>query len=323
MLTCALRWRAGALGLALIALVPVGTAEATENACAKTGIAAFRAGGTDAALTAFRKALRRPECAEDAQLQLNYARALLSASEEHDVRSCVAAEYFQRAASALSGALKTLAQEDAVAAEALCGKFNARAGTTEIVMSKGHGAERSGELVRASIFFRIATRLEPDSKAPYAALCALLPRLNQAGEARAHCQTARTLHEERIYEREYVLAPSGRRRTTEWVLTGSAAALLVAGGISFGQATAAADEAWGAQNEARAAASSGNDIGLQGALKDRDEANESARNLQFVSWGLVGIGTALGVAAVVGWVSDDDGPSVRLGPNHVDIAFAW
>jgi len=307
--------------LATIAVMPA-TAAADPD-CSQKGLEAGRKGGPSAALDRFREALRRPECSADALLQLNYAMALSKADDTTGFRSCVAAEYFHRSAQELEGALAELARDNAPKAEARCAHFTSRARpeTTDLVVSKGRAAAKVGGFDRAAILFRIATRLDPNARPAYQALCDLLPKLNRPSEARANCQTARALRSQRRQS-------ASADRTTEWILSGSAVAILAAGGIAFVQATTAADEAWDAQNKAREAAIlSGEDpdqlTALDDALSTRADANERARTLQFLSWGLVGVGSAVGVAAVVMWLDDTGSASVGVGPNQVTLQFAW
>ena len=222
----------------------------------------------------------------------------------------------------LDGALSTLAQDNAPEAEDRCRQFTARAraGTTDVVVSKGKAAEKAGDLGRAIILFRIATRLEPDAPAPYQALCNLLPKLNLQGEARANCQTARTLESKRRRDEE------SSSRLTEWILTGSAVAFLAAGGVSYADALRFEDLAWEAEAVINAVEKGDPDISqsqLEKAIADRAENNDKARSSQFLSWGLSGVGAALGIAAVVGWLGAGDDSIVGIGPNQVTLQFAW
>lgn len=296
------------LGAALLAAPAAAVAD-----CSSEGTRAFRTEGVDAALTAFAEARERPECAEDDQLAFNYARSLQQVLDRDgdDERVCAAVEAYGQAATAASlpGPVRALAAKSRSDLAGRCEALRRAAAPAEdyqTLVDRARGQVRSGDKAGAADAWKAASRLKPDAALPHRALCSLLPDLDRAAEGRGHCRQWRAL--EPATSAAPVAPEPAPDRTLTWVIAGASAVAFVGGGLIYGQALSAADDADAAVARAGAALDAGDRDGYARAGADLDDATGRAERSQLAAFALWGAGAALAGWAI--WRFVDDGAGV-------------
>lgn len=283
-------------------------AVALADDCSSAGTRAFRTEGVDAALSAFEAARARVECRDDAQLAFNYARSLQAVLDRDgdDPRVCAAAEAYTRAATAdsLPGAVRAMAAKSGAELDGRCERLRgpeAPEGDYETLVARARSAVREGDKAAAARSWKAASRLKPDAALPHRALCSLLPDLDRADEGRGHCRQWRALEPA---ANAGPVAASDSTDVLTWVLVGASAVSLVGGGLLYGEASSAADDALAAADRAAAARDRQT---YDAAGVDFDDATARVERAQLAAYALWGVGAALGGWAI--WrLLDDDGP---------------
>lgn len=304
--------RVGCIALSLS--LAVGPAWAED--CSSAGTRAFRTEGVDAALSAFTAARARAECRGDAQLAFNYARSLQGVLDRDgdDRRVCDAAEAYAQAATAdsLPGAVRALAAKGrsdlATRCEALR-QPETPGEDYETLVTRARAQVREGDKAAAAEAWKGASRLKPDAALPHRALCSLLPDLDRADEGRGHCRQWRAL--EPATAPATVPAAGPRDHTLTWILAGAAAVSLGAGGLLYGEALSAADDADRARAEGEAARVAEDAEAYAAADVKLTDASGRAERAQLAAFVLWGAGAVLAGWAI--WrVVDDDGAGTAL-----------
>lgn len=305
--------------LLCVALLAAGPAQAEE--CSSAGTRAYRTEGVDAAFAAFAEARTRPACRGDAQLAFNYARSLQSVLDRDgdDRRACDGAEAYAQAATAdtLPGAVRALAAKGRADLARRCEAVQAGpvpSADYETLVARARARVRDGDRAGAAEAWKGASRLKPDAALPHRALCSLLPDLDRADEGRGHCRQWRALEPAMATAAPAVAAAPDR--TTTWVITGAAAASLVAGGVLYGVAFGAADDV---DQAVAAAGTARTEPAYLSAESDFDEAVTRTAIAEGAAITMLGIGAVLGGWAVLRWIDDGgqvalrvDGPGLRL-----------
>jgi hypothetical protein len=309
----------------IFVVVTSGVSFAAES-CVDRGLQVFRDQGPRAAVLIFEQQLKRRACRSDAILQLNYARTLkaVADAEGDSLKTCRAAEVFimVQAGQGVGDSIRSLAADGATEVLDRCTAVAATFTNDEYASLTRHasGLARQGEHWLSVIEWKVALRLNDARLEAHRALCKLLPSIGLRAEGETRCASWRALVAEGPTNRPRHDDSMSRR--TEWVLTASAASLLIAGGVSYALAATAHSDLLESHRRAIDARDAADEEAFAEALDERSNFESKMGDLQMASYLLIGSGVVVGGVAAYLWLNDDD-VDLTFSGNHIGVVARW